>query len=135
LGESEESVRAITSDGAREEPGGWAEILNVKASSEGSLEGADEGATTADEDGVVHVNGQDVEEVGREHSKDNRVDRGLGEAEGDKQGAKEGVPSSRSFTDPVEGLVELADEASAGRRGNIIALGLFHVDVRGDVGV
>jgi hypothetical protein len=135
LGKSEESVRAIAGDGAREEPRGGAKVLNVEASGECSLEGGDEGAAAADKDRVVHVDGQDVEEVGGDDGEDSRVNRGLGKAEGDKPGAEEGVPSSRSFTDPIEGIVELADEASTSRGGNVVALGLFHVNVRGNASV
>ena len=61
------------------------------------------------------------------------VDGGLGEAEGDKLVGEESVPCSGSFADAVQCLVELADEASASRGGDMIALGLFHVDVGDDV--
>jgi hypothetical protein len=46
----------------------------------------------------------------------------MGEAEGDKPRGEEGVPSSGSFADAVQCLVELANEAGASRRGDMVAL-------------
>ena len=64
-----------------------------------------------------------------------RIHDGLGEAEGDEQAAKEDVPSPWSFVDDIESLGELANETSASGGGRVVALGLFHVDVRDDVGI
>ena len=63
------------------------------------------------------------------------IDNRLGEAVGDQRAAKKGVTSSMSFTDAIEGLVELADETSVNGGRSVIALGLFCVDVRDDVGI
>jgi hypothetical protein len=62
------------------------------------------------------------------------VNKGQREAEGDEPRSEEDVPSARGLTNAIEGLVELADEAKARRRGNMVASMLFHVDVGGDVG-
>ena len=59
----------------------------------------------------------------------------MGEAEGDKPRGEESVLGSGSFADAVQCLVEFADEAGASRGGDMVALGLFHVDVGDNVGV
>ena len=111
------------------------QVLVVEASGEGELEDRDEGAGAANKDAVVEVDDEDVYEAGPSDGVDDRVDKGLNKTEGGEPGKEEGVPSTRRFADTLEGLVELADETDASGGRLVVALELFRVDVRDDVGV
>ena len=84
----------------------------------------------ANKDVVVDLDGEDVQEAGPSDGVYGGVNKGLGKTEAGEPGSEEGVPSTRSFADTVEGLVELANETNASGGRLVVALGLLHVDVR-----
>ena len=133
--EGECATDTISGDTSSKEPRCWVKVLDIEASGEDELEDGDEVAGAANMDAVVDVDGKDVQDAGRSECVDGGVDKELCKAEEGEPRSKESVPSTRSFEDSVEGLVELVDETNASGERLVEALGLLHLDVRDDVGV
>jgi len=61
------------------------------------------------EDKFVDIYGQDVDELINEESEDSRVDERLSGAVGDESRRQEGVPCLWSFSNAVEGFLQVAN--------------------------
>ncbi len=107
----------------------------MKSGGEGGLESDDEGDFSTDEDKFDDVDGKDVEEFFGSYCEDGGIHDGQKEAKGDEPSAKKSLSSPESFMDTLEGLGELANEASADGGRRVVALGLLRLHVRDDVGV